>query len=92
MLKKHKFSDLRKKGFRKRKFIYTLHYENSESQIFSRAATVFSKARKEALQKGLSIIEARGGVLYRIEPNGKKTKIKNLEPSFKVKAGTKITL
>ncbi len=44
----------------------------------------FENAKKETLQRGLSIVVKERDGLYRIYPNGKKEFIKKVKPNIKV--------
>lgn len=49
------------------------------------ASLVFSLARKEAMEKMGYVVESHEGAIWRIYKDGKREKIKDIEPDIKVR-------
>lgn len=63
-----------------------------ENTFPAMSGVAFAVARAEALAAGQSVMEAEGGVIYEIFPDGKRQVIKQIEPPTPVKRGRKILI
>lgn len=61
-----------------------------ETQIPVLAQGAVQKAYVDTLSKGISVLESIDGKIYQIDPDGKKTFVKDVSPSVKVKRKMKI--
>lgn len=58
-----------------------------EREFPQRANEVFAKARAQALEAGLSVLEAENGFVVRVYPDGRKEKVKEIEPPTQLRRG-----
>jgi hypothetical protein len=63
-----------------------------ESQFPALSGSAFAAARAEALAAGLSVLESEQGYLYEVFPDGRRVKVKKIEPPIPVQAGRRITI
>jgi hypothetical protein len=56
------------------------------------AQSVFKKAKADALARGCTVITLEGTTLYRIEKNGKRQKLKEVEAFINIPKGTRFSL
>jgi len=61
--------------------------KGDEEYLPLHAGKAFEKARREALENGLSVLVVRDDVLYRVYPNGRRRKIKSVLPSVQLPSG-----
>jgi len=56
------------------------------------AGQAFSAARSRALAAGESVLQAEGGVIYRVSPDGQKVEVKKIKKPVKVTRGAKFLI
>jgi hypothetical protein len=54
------------------------HIEKLESEFPMKACHAFSQAYRAALKKGLSVVVAKDGVIWRVHPDGKRERIESM--------------
>ena len=60
--------------------------------IAKEAESVFKKAKADALARGCTVITLEGSTLYRIEKNGNRQKLKEVEAFVNIPKGTRFSL
>jgi len=58
-----------------------------EKEFPAKADEAFAKARAQALAAGLSVLEAEDGFVVRVHPDGRKEKVKQIEPPIQARRG-----
>lgn len=67
-------------------------FDKAESQIPLKAKDTFIQASNETLNAGDSILKVIGDTIYTVDPDGNKTKIKNIKTPIQIKKNSKISL
>jgi hypothetical protein len=63
-----------------------------ESQFPPVSGQAFAAAREQVLASGQCVLQAEGGFIYRVYPDGRKEVVKEIEPPTSVEPGTKLTI
>jgi hypothetical protein len=63
-----------------------------ESQFPAVSGSAFAAARDRVLASGQSVLQSEEGVIYRVFPDGRKERVKGIEPPTRVTAGRIYTL
>lgn len=63
-----------------------------ESQFPPVSGEAFAVARERVLASGQSVLQSEGGFIYRVFPDGRKERVKAIEPRTPVTPGTIITI
>ncbi len=63
-----------------------------ESQFPPVSGEAFAAARERVLASGQSVLQAEGGFIYRVFPDGRKELVKAIEPRTPVTQGSIITI
>jgi hypothetical protein len=63
-----------------------------ESQFPATSGAAFAEARRKMLAAGQSVLESSKGVIYEIFPDGRRLKVKEIDPPFQVTLGLKVTI
>jgi hypothetical protein len=63
-----------------------------ESQFPPVSGSAFAAARDQVLASGQSVLQSEGGFIYRVFPDGRKERVKQIEPPTLVTPGTKLTI
>lgn len=63
-----------------------------ETRFPSISGDAFAAARQEVLDSGQSILTSDRGIIYRVYPNGRRVKVKEVEPPTEVVPGSKFTI
>jgi len=63
-----------------------------ESQFPPISGSAFATARQQVLDSGQSVLQSEAGVIYRVFPNGRKERVKQIEPPMPATPGTKFTI
>jgi len=58
-----------------------------EREFPAKANETFAKARAQALAAGLSVLEAEDGYVVRVYPDGRKEKVKEIDPPTQARRG-----
>ncbi len=66
--------------------------EQLESEFPAVSGQAFAAAREKVLASGQSVLQAEDGVIYRVQPDGRKEKVKEIEPPTVVQIGTRYTI
>ena len=66
--------------------------EELEESFPSLSGSAFSRAFRQTLDSGLSVLVSDKGFIYEVFPNGTRKKIKKIEAPTVVELGKKITL
>jgi hypothetical protein len=56
------------------------------------SGSAFAAARAAALASGQSVLQSEQGVIYEVFPDGRRRRIKTIEPPSKAIPGSKITI
>ena len=64
------------------------HLQELERQLPQASGAAFASARAEVLASGQSVLQSEGGFVVRVFPNGRKQRIKQLEPPTPAIPGT----
>ena len=56
------------------------------------SGSAFAAARAEALASGQSVLQSEQGVIYEVFPDGRRRRIKEIEPPTPTVPGSKITI
>lgn len=65
--------------------------ERLESEFPLVSGLAFATARARVLASGQSVLQAEGGFIYEVFPDGRRRRVKQIEPPTPVVPGTKIT-
>jgi hypothetical protein len=63
-----------------------------ESQFPAVSGQAFAAAREQVLASGQSVLQAEGGFVMRVFPDGRKEVVKEIEPPTRLKSGTIYTI
>jgi len=63
-----------------------------EAQMPALSGAAFITARDQVLASGQSVLQTEDGVLYEVFPDGRKVRVKTVEPPTTVVSGSKIAL
>ena len=63
-----------------------------ESEFPAVSGQAFAAAREKVLASGQSVLQAEDGVIYRVQPDGRKERVKEIEPPTVVQIGTRYTI
>jgi hypothetical protein len=63
-----------------------------ESQFPATSGEAFAEARRKMLAAGQSVLESSKGIIYEIFPDGRRLKVKEIDPPVYVTPGLKVTL
>ncbi len=63
-----------------------------ENTFPSRSGDAFSAAFKRTIESGMDVLIAEDGYLYKVFPDGRREKIKKIEPPFSVAKGKPIQI
>jgi hypothetical protein len=66
--------------------------ERLESQFPSISGSAFAAARKRVLASGQSVLQSEQGCIYEVFPDGRRRRVKAIEPPTPVIAGSKISI
>lgn len=66
--------------------------EKLENQFPQLSGEAFATARAKVLASGQSVLQAEGGCIYRVFPDGRKEIVKRIEPPVAYQPGTKIPI
>jgi hypothetical protein len=66
--------------------------EQLESEFPAVSGQAFAAAREKVLASGQSVLQAEDGVIYRVQSDGRKEKVKEIEPPTVVQIGTRYTI
>ena len=64
------------------------HLQELERQFPQASSAAFASARAQVLASGQSVLQSEGGFVVRVFPNGRKQRIKQLEPPTPAIPGT----
>jgi hypothetical protein len=67
-------------------------FEELEEGFPSLSGSAFSKAFRQTLDSGLSVLVSDDGFIYEVFPNGTRRQIKRIDPPTAVEKGKKITI
>ena len=56
------------------------------------SGSAFAAARKKALASGQSVLQSEQGVIYEVFPDGRRRRLKEIEPPTPTVPGSKITI
>ncbi len=62
-----------------------------EARMPALSGQAFVTARDRVLASGQSVLQTEDGVLYEVFPDGRKVRVKTVEPPLPVVSGSKIT-
>ena len=63
-----------------------------ESEFPAVSGQAFAAARQKVLASGQSVLQAEDGVIYRVQPDGRKEKVKKIQPPTVVQIATRYTI
>jgi hypothetical protein len=63
-----------------------------ESQFPAMSGVAFTEASKQMLAAGQSVLQTDQGAIYRFFPDGRRVRVKDIEPSTPVTPGQKINI
>ena len=63
-----------------------------ESKFPALSGQAFATAREQVLQSGQSVLQSEDGVIYEVFPDGRRAKVKQIEPPTQVVAGKIFTI
>lgn len=63
-----------------------------ESQFPPVSGSAFAAAREQVLASGQSVLQSEGGFIYRVFPDGRKERVKQIDPPTLITPGTKLTI
>lgn len=63
-----------------------------ESQFPAVSGSAFAAARKQVLASGQSVLQSEDGIIYEVFPDGRRVRVKEIEPPTSVVPGRKITI
>ncbi|MDH4477585.1 MAG: hypothetical protein QE274_14015 [Verrucomicrobiaceae bacterium] len=63
-----------------------------ESQFPAISGEAFAAAREQVLASGQSVLQAEGGFVVRVFPDGRKEVVKEIEPPTRLKSGSIYTI
>ena len=63
-----------------------------ESQFPAVSGSAFAAAREQVLASGQSVLQSEDGFIYEVFPDGRRVRVKQIEPPIPVVLGRKITI
>ena len=66
--------------------------EKLESQFPPVSGSAFAAARERVLDSGQSVLQSENGCIYEVFPNGRRRRVKAIEPPTPVVPGSKISI
>ena len=63
-----------------------------ESEFPSVSGSAFATARERVLASGQSVLQSENGFIYEVFPDGRRRRVKKIEPPTLVIAGSKISI
>ena len=63
-----------------------------ETQFPAISGQAFAAAREQVLASGQSVLQSEGGFIYRQYPDGRKEKVKEIEPPTVATPGSRFTI
>jgi hypothetical protein len=66
--------------------------QEMETQFPAISGQAFAAAREQVLASGQSVLQSEGGVIYRQYPDGRKEKVKEIEPPTVATPGSRFTI
>jgi len=63
-----------------------------ESQFPTLSGSAFAEAREKVLASGQSVLQSENGVIYEVFPDGRRVRVKNIEPPTACASGTVFTI
>jgi hypothetical protein len=64
----------------------------AESRFPAVSSEAFAEARRQVLASGQSVLQAEGGKVYRVFPDGRKELVKEIDPPTPAEPGTLYTI
>ena len=68
------------------------HIEILESEFPAASGSAFVAAREIVLASGQSVLQSEHGYIYEVFPDGRRLRVKKIEPPTPVTSGTKFTI